>query len=471
MGLRLSGLASGIDSSALIDALMQVERQPLLRSQQRKAELSGRQDLFMELGKRLTSLRDSAGAIDNLNSGLTGPGLSEEFLAYSATSSDEAVLTATASTSATLGTTEVTVEALASNARHVSTPFASESATVAAAGDTLELTRDGVAFLSITVQAPGASLQDLRDLINSDPASEDEVRASVLFDGTGHRLVVSGTKVGAASDFALATSVLPEAPAATFVDAGSSVAASDAQLEVMGVAVTRPSNSIVDLLPGLSLELRAAAPGTAVEVSVTRDDASIEEKVQDFVDAYNEVADFIDRNARYNAETGIAGPLSRDSSVRGIGLQLQRMITNRAEFVDNPFGSLSEIGVRMTAQGSLELDSEALEQALAEDASAVRAVFHGDGTTEGVIVGLARTIDSWVKTDPDAGYDALIDSRTDGFERQIKAFDQQIVRLEQRLEAREAMLVQRFTEMERLVGQLQSQGGALAGLFQPNFNR
>jgi len=471
MGLRLSGLASGIDSSALIDAMMRVERQPVFRSEQRKAEFENQRDLFMELGKRLTSLRDAAGAIDNLNSGLSGASGSEEFLAYAAASSDEGVLTATASTSATLGTTEVTVEALASNARHVSSPFASESATIATAGDTLELTRDGAAFLSITVQSSGANIHDLRDLINSDPANDDEVRASVLFDGTGYRLVVAGTKVGASSDFGLTTTIAPEAPAATFLEAGLSVAASDAQLEVMGVAVTRDSNSIVDLLPGVSLELSTAAPGTPVEVSVSRDDASIEEKVQEFVDAYNGVAGFIEQHTRYDAATGVAGALSGDSSVRGIELQLKRLLTTRIDFADNAFGSLSEVGLRTSAAGSLELDSEALEQALAEDASAVRAVFHGDGTTEGVIVGLARTIDSWVKTDPDAGYDALIDSRTDGFERQIKAFDQQIVRLEQRLEAREAMLVQRFTEMERLVGQLQSQGGALSGLFQPNFNR
>ena len=471
MGLRLSGLASGIDSSSLIDALMQVERQPLLRSQQRKAEFEGRRDLFSELGTRLGSLRDAAGSIDNLNPGLSGTSFSEEFLASSASSSDEGVLTATASTSATLGTTAVTVDALASNARHVSSPFGSDSAPIALAGDTLEFTRDGAAFLSITVQAPGASLQDLRDLINTDPGNDDEVRASVLFDGTGHRLVVSGTQVGAANHFELATTIAPEAPAASFVEAGLSVAAGDAQLQVMGVTVTRDSNSIVDLLPGVSLELHEAAPGTSVEVAVTRDDERIAEKVQEFVDAYNEVADFIDTNAGYNAEAGTAGALSGDSSVRGIQLQLQRMITTRVEFAGNPFGSLAEIGVRTTAEGSLELDAEALEQALAQDASAVRAVFHGDGATEGVFVGLGRTIDSWIKSDAGAGYDALIDSRTEGFDRRIQAFDDQIDRLERRLELREAMLVQRFTEMERLVGQLQSQGGALSGLFQPNFNR
>ena len=103
MGLRLGGLSSGLDSEALIEAILRLERRPLQLVQQRVEDLENEKKLFAELDTKLTALRDAAAAIDNLGSTFSGPSLDEELLAYTATSSDEASVRATASGSASPG--------------------------------------------------------------------------------------------------------------------------------------------------------------------------------------------------------------------------------------------------------------------------------------------------------------------------------------------------------------------------------
>ena len=136
---RFSGIASGLDTGALVEALIQLERRPLDLIEARKAGLETRQDLYREFNTRLLELRDAAGALDNQNSSLTGATLDEELLAYQAASSDEGVLSVSASGNAAPGTTPVRVLSLASVGRQITTTFASNTDVIASPGDTLTI--------------------------------------------------------------------------------------------------------------------------------------------------------------------------------------------------------------------------------------------------------------------------------------------------------------------------------------------
>jgi flagellar hook-associated protein 2 len=463
MGLRVGGLSSGLDTNTLIDALMTFERRPLVLVEERKTELETQRSLFQDLNTKLVALRDAAAAIDNLTPDLGSPAATEEFLAYTATSAREDVLTATASTAATPGTTEITVNELARAARHGSSAFSDETVSIATPGDTIDITHGGADPISITVGAAGASLLDLRDLINSDMNNGGEVRASVIFDGTGHRLLIAGTSPGLVNDVSVATTIPGEGGGA-FFDATVSSGSSDAKLEAYGIPVTRDSNSIVDLIPGVSLELLSADIGVPVQVQVSRNDEEIESKVQGFIDAYNDVVDFLERNARYDAASEVAGPLLGDATIRSIEQRLQRTVVNQYEFAANPFVSLGQMGVEFGADGKFTLDAEQLQEALTTDASSVRQLLSGDGVNPGIATALSEIIDPMVDPDPALG---TIRIRTDGFDDRISAFDIQIERLELRLEQREQLLVQRFTQLETLLAQIQNQGSALSALQLP----
>ncbi len=455
MGLRVGGLVSGLDTASLVDGLMALDRQPLQRMLQRRASIEFEQSLFRDLGVKLLTLRDAATALDNRNADRSGPSLEEELLAFSATSSNPDLLTAKASGFPTLGTTDVTIQQLARVARHVSTAFASESEIVGAEGETLTIDAGDGSPLEISIGAEGASLVELRSLINTHPDNDERVRAEVLSDGSGYRLVVEGLQTGVENDVSV-TTTLAGSGGGAFLDAALSQSAADAQLEVFGVSVTRPSNSFSDVIPGVSLDLRGTGP---VQIQVQLDDGAITERLQGFVDAYNDIIDFTTEQTRFDAETGRSGPLSGDATLRGIELEVKRALTQEFSFAGNPFTSLGQIGVSIQADGRLTLDTGELEQALDEDAASVRELLGGSATQTGAFGALVAAVDP--VTDPNTGFLA---TRDDGFERQIGEFDQQIARLEDRLEKREEQLVLQYARLETTLASLQSQQGSLLAL-------
>jgi flagellar hook-associated protein 2 len=457
MGIRVGGLASGLDTNALVSALMQLERRPLTLVQQQKRDVETQQTLFGELGSKLAALRDAAAAIDNLSSTLAAPSVGEEFLAWKTTVSDESVLSARVTGTATPDSTDVRVVQLATSARRVSGSFTSDVDPIAVEGDTLVIDHGGAAPISLTVAAGGASLRDLASLVNADPNNAGAVRADVVFDGTGYRLLVLGTESGATHDVTLTTSIAGPGGGA-FLDAAAGQAAGDASLEVFGLSITRPSNTVSDLIPGVTLELHAVS-ATAVQVQVERDDEAVGDKLQALVDAYNGVMEFIDAQSRFDAEREQAGPLSGDGVLRDVQMRIQRLATVGVAIPGNPFTSLAGFGVSFDDEGRLALDRTALSDALAEDAQGVRQILSGDGTTEGIALAFVRAIDPLVE----AGT-GLLAARSDALESRIAGLDRSIERLEERLERREELLVQQFTRLESLIATLQAQGNALAGL-------
>jgi flagellar hook-associated protein 2 len=473
MGLRLGGLSSGLDTGALVEAMLRLERRPLQLVQQQVAELEKQKELFGELGTKLTALRDAAAAIDNLGTTFSGPSLDEELLAYAASSSDEASIRATASGSASPGAVSVRVISLASAARRVSGSFASDSAVIANAGDTLDIAFGG-GSISITAPAAGASLRDLASAINGDANNDGSVRADVLFDGTGYRLVVRGTETGAANDVTLTTTIA--GPGATaFLDAGASQAGVDASLDVFGLTVTRASNTVSDVIGGVTLEL-VAASATAALVQVELDEEAVAAKLDAFAAAYNEVLDFIEAQSQFDAKAKTAGPLSGDSTLRSVQSRIQRLVFDDYSFGN--LGGLVDAGVRFDGEGKLSVDRDALGAALASDASSLRQLFGGDGTTPGLASQLAQAIDVLAKSnkiqlppdpnDPNAPPKfvevALLPARSVAIDARIDSLEAQIERMEARLEKREELLVAQFSRMESLVSQLREQGNSLSGL-------
>lgn len=464
MGIRLGGLASGIDTEALIEAIMGAERRPLQLAQEKKSTHETQQGIIRDLNTRLLALRDAARAIDNRTSGLTGASFDEELLAYQASSDDESKVTATANSGASPGTYDISITKLATSAREVSQGVASATDATISAGSTLSIEFGGTDPIGVVVGAGGASLSELRDLINTHGNNDGSVRAEILFDGTNHRLVLSGRETGAANDLVLAGSLTLGTMGPPFFDGLTKVDAEDASFTLMGVAMTSASNDVTTALPGVSFSLEGVhTGGETTNISVTRDDEAVGERMQSFVDAYNSVRDLILAQTRYNESTESAGPLSGDSTLRAVERSLQKALVESVA-TGGSFSTMSEIGIRFQDDGRLALDAEVLNAALANDPNGVRGLLGGDAVadTDGVAVKLSRALE------PITEAGGTLAARIDGFDDRIGALDQQIERMTARLEKRELLLVSQFSQMEALVASLQSQGGALAGLITQN---
>ena len=167
--LRLSGLASGIDTSSIVDALILAERQPINLIEQRRRDTQSEEALVKQINSFFTALREKA-------TSLFEPGA---FDAKTAVSADDSILTASAGNEAAKGSYNVTVAALAQAHTMQST-----AAPGLAGGDQLDITVGGETR-SYTFEA-GGDLQTFADRINADGD------AAALADGRQGRLVPRG---------------------------------------------------------------------------------------------------------------------------------------------------------------------------------------------------------------------------------------------------------------------------------------
>jgi flagellar hook-associated protein 2 len=149
-------------------------------------------------------------------------------------------------------------------------------------------------------------------------------------------------------------------------------AAQDAVVRLDGVEVSRTTNSFSDLIPGVQIDLKKAAPGTIVSLGSSRPKAEIEQGIGDFVSAFNEVMKMI-KEATKPGVGKDGGPLQGDVGVRALQRQLGGLASQALTVSGEGPHSLAEIGVRTNRDGTLSLDKFRLQAALTDFPDAVEA--------------------------------------------------------------------------------------------------
>lgn len=464
------GLASGLDTGALVSSLMQLESRPLAVLERRRDQIKQGQEAIRKFNTLVLDLRNAARDMDNRSTSLDSDTFGEEFLSYKASSGDEGVLSAEASSSAAPGSYRVHVASLAAVARRISTRF-SETTSVVGSGS-FQIDFGGDAPIALTLAA-GSTLSQLRDAINSDSNNDNAVRADLISDGTGYRLVVAGVTPGAANDVTITTG-LTGPVSEPFIDATLGNAATDASLSFLGLTVTRDSNDVTDLIPGVTLALSGTnAVGEEVEVDVARDDDAIAAKAQKLVDAFNAVHAFVKEQQGSPDKPG--GPLRGDSLLQTIERQVRRVLGTRVGFGDATGADpepvwASDIGIRFEKDGTLKLNAAALKQRLADDPELVKRLLSGidptdDEANDGVATAIARALHPILDTTSAAGMEdpklSFFKARENAISERLSTVEDQITRFETRLAKREEFLRRQFANLETLIAALQGQSNFL----------
>ena len=441
--MAISTLGSGIDIPSLVSQLVAAERSPvenrIARGQNAaKTELSAIGSLksaFSNLKTALDKLRKE----DGTNARVTNV-------------PEEAGFTASAATSAAVGEYDIEVVNLATAHKLTSAgkPADTKIGTgklVIEAGDTK---------IEVEIKEGRNTLSDIRSAINTAAAGKG-VAASLVNADDGQHLVLTATDTGTEGKLRVTTSGGDGGLSMLTFDGtaggmAETVEAKDAKVVVDGLARTSSSNSITDLLPGVTLSLTKAKPGETFTLKVATDNDALKTTLQGFVTSYNTLIGLTKSLTAYNAETRQGAALTGDSMVRGLQAQLRNLASEQVV-------ALKDLGVKINVDGTLTLDTSKLTSALADDPGALSRMFSGkdvEGADSSYGAKLEDMLGSVLEDD------GLFDSRTDSLNARIKTYTKQYEDLDRRMESLQARYTAQFTAMEQMVTQLQGSSGFLS---------
>lgn len=423
-GIVSLGVGSGLDLNSLVQGLLAAERDPVVnRLDRQEAKLQAQLSAYGSLRSGLSGLQDALTALGEVGTGRT------------ASSSNTQALSVKADDTAPTGTYSVQITALAEAASLASGGFA-DPADVAGAGS-LRLDFGDGRSETLDFTDANTSFAAIRDAIND---ADIGVNALIVNDGSSYRLMLTSAETG--QDNAVSASV------SGFTDAGITggftvaTAAKNAQLSVNGLAVTSATNTVADVIPGVTLTLKDKTEGTPAAVTVSFNKGAVTSAVDKFVKAYNELSDQLGRLTKYDAKTGQAAILVGDSTARGLQSRLSGALVGRVASSSQSFDNLVQLGITTGADGKLKFDSTALGTALDEDFAGVVDLLNNFAT------GLEEQVGAYL------GDQGLLNARTDGIQARIDDIGAQRVQLDYRLQQIEARYVKQFTALDTLVAQL-----------------
>ncbi|MCS6912319.1 MAG: flagellar filament capping protein FliD [Myxococcales bacterium] len=441
--ITFGGLASGLDTNAIVDKLVQVERQPILRLQRQREAENARKALIGELVTKVSTL---ASKLDALKTHAAVQGRKVDL-------PSGAPLVAEVQGGAPTGSYSIQVNRLATAQRTYSNTFADAEATGIFTAGTISLS---IGASSASIHVTNAdSLNSVAQKIN---ASGLRLSAAVVYDGTHYRLVLNGRDTGSANAIHITdpggTGLGLDNPAHTVV------AAQNAQITVDGIVVSSPTNTVSGSIPGVTLTLKATTP-EPITLMVAENPDGLKAALKDIASAYNEVMGLLNKQFTNDGKNHPLGPetLAGDSSIR----QLQAMLFGMTTLVGGPpgntFSTLAEIGLTVDRFGVMSLDEARLQRALSTSSTDVANLIAGSDASNGAM----RRITEQLKLYTDL-VDGVLPNKQKSIDTRIKSIDDDIARMEAAAQAYERRIRQQFIEMEQIIASFQSQSGALAQL-------
>ena len=463
-GFTFAGIASGIDTESLIKATSAASRQTRVTPlQKRIQELTDTNDALATLTTRLTRLRTQANKFSTLAG---GP------LEKNASTSDEAVLTASAGRGTPTGSYEVSVSKVAKNGVFsFGDRWSSGSTVINSAIDDTAAATDRTVSISVGL----GSSQEVIDLELTDTTTPADLVAD--FNGRSTKAVATLVNVGTTTtpSFALSFTAISEGTQEGTValvsptgsellkgtpalQSGTTQDAADAEFSISGISgtITRPTNTVTDVVRGLSLNLRSVGSST---VTVRDNVTGSTQLMSDFVDRINEVITFVNEGNQVsqedqkNEKVNTFGPLTTTSVDEGILTALRSAISSGQASSGSSIRVFADLGLTTQRDGSLAFDETKFKAAVTSEPSSVETLLR---TLSDQIGRTGGTIDSYTR------FNGLIDTTENGNKSSIESANTRIAEAEKAIARAEEEARARFARFESLMGNLQSQQSRLA---------
>ena len=478
----IDGIASGLNTTEIVDSIMAVERRPVDLLQVQQQETTDIVSTFKAFQAKLLALNSLAVRLSQRTA----------FEKYAVNVSDDAYLTATANGRVSEGSYDIRVLNVARNHQIASQGFSDQSISGLGTG-TITLSVGSGSARTITIDSSNNSLTGIKKAIND---AKVGVTATIVNDGSksnAYRLVLTADKTGSANainitsnlssgrnlNFASAsvdsveqiarntasTSAISLGSSAAFTgaknktytftvvgtgaksvgndnvtlnwsdgtnsgtiivsEADAEVAlvgegaegikltlsagtiyggdkfqiqtfapllqeASDAQISVGSsggngspITVTSSTNSFKDVVGGLTIDVKKATPtDESVSIDAQVDFDEIKKSISDFIDAYNDVNEFINDQGSYNTETKESGVLFTEYSLQTVQASMRSVLSSRLSGLEGQYSQLLSLGIRTGTDGQLFIkDPSKLEAALRDNIDNVLNIFASSGST------------------------------------------------------------------------------------------
>ncbi len=461
--MSIGGLASGLNTSDIINQLMAIEKRPRILLDNKQTLIQQKQSLLKDFQTQLRTLQNAAADLRSVT-------LFQQ--TQSVESSDATKVAVSSTNGAGVGGYQIEVQQLANAAQRTFRYTAAASDTTIRIGN------------HDTVIRAGLTAAEVATAINTD--RDAEVYAAATSDGT---IVLSRRQSGADRDPYIqvsgAAGVLDE-------DVTKARLGRDAIYTVDGDTKTSSTNVITDAVAGVTVTLKAVTT-TSGPVTVTvgapgADTDAITRKLQAFVDAYNKTVDLIrgklderpvpDRRTQQDIKNGVpdsrtqtelkAGTLFGDRQLNDVLTGMRQMMYSTVAGTVRGLASLADIGISTGAassstsadalEGKLTLDTRKLSDALTADPNGVRTLLAG---TDGA-GGWARSFESLLN-DTTRATTGILATRITGADDELHQLKLQMDQMDSRLQLKEKGLQAQFTALEVAMSKSQQQGAWLSG--------
>jgi flagellar hook-associated protein 2 len=439
-------------------ALMQSVDAPITAEQTKVTNLQNLNTVYDTVESDLSALGSAATAMTNA--------VTQPLDARTVSSSDPTIVTASATPSAALGTHSIAVTQLAERDTRVSNQYSdsgtkivtllgagTQSFTITVNGQSKDISVDltagetDSAVISAAASAINAAFANVGSgnaVTATDLADTSSTSKLVLqSDQTGETYAMTLSDDNGSS--LLATLGISNNTAATGTAGGYIYAPSalDAQLTLDGVGVTRDSNTISDLLPGVTLNLvgQQAAGDNPVSLVVGADTDSISSEIQSFVSNYNTAISYLNGQTAVNTSTGATSALSYEPMYENLIGTLRSTVSAAVSTGSAQVQTLADVGISQNADGTLSINAGALDQALASNPSAVAALFNSAD-------GIANQVNAVLTPFTQTG--GIMDTEKSNTNNQISTLNNIINQMNDAANVKENQFINEYAQLQAL---------------------
>lgn len=443
-GINIGGMASGLPPN-LVDQLIEAERMPIKNIEKQKGKQEDRLKLVQELEGKLSGITASIGELAS----------TKGFSDIKLNSGDPNVIAGTVDPRASAnGNWNIEVMELAQKAAAVTNGFPDKDKTQVGIGYLRFNTPDGQK--EIYINGTNNTLEKVAETINR---SGMGVKASVLNDRSNpdepFKLMISGDAVGGDNAIDYPTLYFLDGDQDFYFDEERE--AKNGRIKVDGFEFEIGDNTVKDVIPGVTLDLRQATPGRTVNVSVKEDMEVVVGKIKKFVDGVNEVLKFVQTQNALTKDSDTSRTLGGDSLIRNVENRLRSLIQNPQYGVSSEITRLNQIGIVFNRGGTLDYNEKTFNDALARNPAAIQKFLAGDGFSVGFIPSLKREVGTMLNQ---ASGPVAIRKRA--LQDRISQMNDQIANKERQLAKKEENLRNKFAKLEETMSKMKGQAGQLS---------